>query len=243
MPTATPSGPKYRQPIRISNQAKSLPIDTRRRTAGKPYLPPINTSVPPTHRTIYLVYGNTGDYLGWIEEDAGNKWMFTMYYATDNKYKIRTQKSPRWSSLRTDPRKEIYEVATNATALVFVEKMLDPIDLVDTSNLKEMIEATKKAVMDQNDIANYNPDDPFGLLKDALPKARDIFHKEKEPFDKAALEAKKRFDREIADIRKAVLEGPTANLRKRLLDRLDDLAGAEAEKAKGSEEAGGNLDF
>ena len=239
------SGAKYLKPVRIARKAAYPPVDTRRRTAGKPYLPPVNDSVPPVDRYIYLVHLNTGAYYGWMEEKEGNKWLFTMYYPTDNKYKIKTIKPNRYVINSLDSarsHKVVYEVASDATALVFVNKMLAELDLVDTTDIKAMVDATKKAVNDA-DIAHYTPSDPFNLLKDTIPTARSKYLAEKQPYEDKINELRHEMERRIAEVRQQIVDGPVENLRKRLLDRLDDIANAEAEKAKGSEEAGGNLDF
>lgn len=242
----TPSGPKYQRPLRIARKAKTPPVDARRRTAGKPYLPAVNTDTPPTGEYLYLVYLNDGSYFGWMEADAAHKWMFTIYYPTANKYKIKTKKD--WYTRSDDSRshKIIYEVATGDTALVFVNKSISETDLVDPTNIKQMVAATVKGVMDQGSIGSigsYNPPDPFGLLQKIIPTARQEYHKEREVFDKALLDLQKEYEAAKAEIQQQIQDGPEANLRKKLVDRLNDLATAEDEKNKGSEEAGANLDF
>ena len=239
----TSSGAKYLRPLRIARKAATPPIDARRRTAGKPYLPVVNTDVPPTDKYLYLVYLNDGSYFGWMEEDAAHRWIFTIYYPTGNKYKIKTKKD--WSTRSDDSRshKIIYEVATNDTALVFVNKSINDTDLVDPTNIKQMVAATVKGVMDRGNIGSNNPPDPFGLLQKILPTARQEYHKERETFDTALDNLQKEYEAAKAEIQKQIQDGPEANLRKKLVDRLNDLATAEDEKNKGSEEAGANLDF
>ena len=239
----TPSGPKYQRPLRIARKAATPPIDARRRTAGKPYLPAVNTDVPPTDKYLYLVYLNDGSYFGWMDEEPAHKWMFTIYYPTQNKYKIKTKKD--WSTRTDESRshKIIYEVPSGDTALVFVNKTLSDTDLVDPTDIKQMVAATVKGVMDQGSIGSYNPPDPFGLLQKIIPTARQEYHKELEPFKQTLENLRQEYETAKAEVQQQIQAGPEANLRKKLIDRLNDLATAEDEKNKGSEEAGANLDF
>lgn len=238
---------KYTKPVRINYPAKTPPIDVRKRTAGGYYLPQVEKTTPPVGERIYLVYLNDGSYYGWMGTKEANKWLFTMYYATGNKYQIYTKK-PRYYEYGVDTHKIVKEKATGNTALVFAIKTLSIADTIDAADVKAQVAATIKEVDKATEtyngkISDRNINDPFGLLKKVLPKAAAQYNADIQPYN---AELGRLYD-EYAKARKAIeqeaLQGPEAKYRQNLIDHLNDLSQAQDEKQKGSEEADANLDF
>lgn len=242
------STPSYKAQISPPNGgASSLPIDRRRRTAGKPYVPDVNITVPPVQgedgneRYVALVYDNTGKYLGWMTTEDAKAWYYSLFYATSNAYKVTTKKYVQpFHTLVI-----ISEKSTGRTALMFGTRALTKVDIVDPSEVEQKIEATKELVANaqwHSGSYRFDPPDPFGLLGKIYPTAKqellgdlasvnnemDALRKKQEA-EMNALAAKK-----VPHIEK---------YRKKLIGHLDSLSNAEKETKKGSEEAGINLDF
>ncbi len=236
--------PNYKKPVRVSRPAATPPIDVRRRTAGSPYLPPVNTdATPPVDTYIYLVYLNNGAYYGWMDEKEAHKWLFTMYYPTGNKYKIRTKKGYDITDRGDRSHKIVFETLSTNTALVFVNKYLKETDIIDPSDIKKKVEHTIKGIQELSDIGTYLAPDPFGLLGGFASTARQEYQNEKAPYDQVLTKLQAKYEQDKKDIYQQMKDGPGENLRKKLITRLKDMADAQDEIKKGSEEAEANLDF